>query len=283
MMHFSQGAGDFGWTLRSAQKLLGGGNPYEMPLPAGAIPYPLTATFFGLPFFWLPPEIAAGVFYGISSALLAFGLTRHGYSRLLIFLAYPYWAGFLAAQWPPLITAAAFFPILLPATLAKPQIGLPVALTHLSRRGVLACAGLATLTLIVLPKWPLLWIHQVGGYQHFIPFLILPGPLLALALWRFRDRDAWLLFLMACMPQRWFFDTLALWLIPKARRQILITAALSWGPGIWRWYHTPASFTEVGRWTVLCIYLPMLAVVLFRKKISSDQDRLPAKFATVAS
>jgi len=38
----------------------------------------------------------------------------------------------------------------------------------------------------------------------------------------------------------------------------------SWGAGIWRWYHIPHSFTEVGRWTVLFIYLPMLAVVLLR-------------------
>jgi len=264
MVHFHQGAGDFAWTLRSARYLISGKNPYDMPIEPGVVQYPLTATFFGVPFVWLRPEVAAGVFYGLSSALLAFGLTRHGYSRLLVFLAYPYWAGFLTAQWPPLLMASAFFPLLLPVTLVKPQIGLPVALTHLSRRGILACAALAALTLVVMPKWPLLWIHQLGNYQHFFPLLVLPGPLLALALWRYRERDAWLLFLMACMPQRWFFDTLVLWLIPKTRREILFTASLSWAAGIWRWYHIPHSFVEVGRWTVLCIYLPMLAVVLMR-------------------
>ncbi len=67
------------------------------------------------------------------------------------------------------------------------------------------------------------------------------------------------------MPQRWFFDTFILWLIPKSRREILFTAALSWGAGIWRWYHIPHSFAEVGRVTVLFIYLPMLAVILFRQ------------------
>jgi hypothetical protein len=171
--------------------------------------------------------------------------------------------------------ASAFFPLLLPVTLVKPQIGLPVALTHLSRRGILACAALGALSLIVMPKWPLLWIRHLGNYQHFIPLLVLPGPSLVLALWRYRERDAWLLFLMACMPQRWFFDTLVLWLIPKTRREILCTASLSWAAGIWRWYHIPHSFSEVGRWTVLCIYLPMLAVLLVRKEITTGED-LPA-------
>ena len=226
--------------------------------------YPLTAAWFGLPFVHLRAEVAAGFFYGISSALLAFGLSREGYHRLLVFLAYPYWAGILTAQWAPLIMASAFFPLLLPATLAKPQIGLPVALTRASRRGVLAALVLGLLTVALMPHWPLLWLRQLGHYQRFVPLLVLPGPLLAAALLRYRERDAVLLLLMAVMPQRWFYDTLILWLIPKSRRQILATVAFSWGAGIWRWYHIPHSFTEVGRWTVLFIYLPMLAVVLLR-------------------
>jgi len=67
------------------------------------------------------------------------------------------------------------------------------------------------------------------------------------------------------MPQRWFFDTFILWLIPRSRREILFTAGMSWGAGVWRWYHIPHSFVEVGRFTVLFIYLPMLAVILFRQ------------------
>jgi len=267
LAHFHQGAADFTWTIRVARHLLARTNPYDTPLEQ----YPLTAAFFGLPFLWLRPEAAGGLFYGVSSALLAFGLTRHGYHRLLVFLAYPYWAGFLTAQWAPLIMASAFFPLLLPATLAKPQIGLPVALTHLSRRGVLACAVLVLLSLAVMPRWPLLWIRQLGNYEHFIPLVVLPGPLLVLALFRRRDRDAWLLLITACMPQRWFFDTLILWLIPKSRRQILATVLLSWGCGVWRWYHIPRSFIEVGRWSVMWIYLPMLAVLLLRSDPSADE------------
>lgn len=262
LAHFHQGAADFGWAIHAAQRVLAGQNPYDTPLEQ----YPLTAAVFALPFVTLRPEVAAAAFYGISSALLAFGLTRDGYYRLLVFMAYPYWAGMLTAQWAPLILASTFFPLLLPVTMAKPQIGLPVALTHLSRRGVIACLVVLLATLLAVPHWPALWRGQFQYYEHFVPLLVLPGPLLVLALWRYRERDAWLLFLAALMPQRWFFDAFILWAIPKTRRAIVWTAFFSWGTGVWRWFHTPASFAEVGRWAVICIYLPMLVLLLCRPR-----------------
>jgi hypothetical protein len=261
LSHFHQGAGDFRWAIAAAQALLGHQNPYAEPQQL----YPLPAAFFGLPFVKLPLSAAGGIFYGISSALLAFGLTRHGYHRLLIFFAYPYWAGMLAAQWGPLLMASAFLPILLPATMAKPQTGMPVALTHLTRRGLTACLLVAVIAFALMPNWLGLWLGQLGGYSHFYPLLVFPGPLLALALFRYRDPDTALLLLTAVLPQRWFYDTLILWLIPKTRKEILWTAFLSWGPGLWRWYHTPHSFSESGRLTVIFIYLPMLVVILLRQ------------------
>lgn len=255
-----QGAADFTWAVRAARSLLAQRNPYDTPLEQ----YPLTAALFGLPFVRMRPEIAAAVFYGISSGLMAFGLSRHGYFRLLVFLAFPYWAGILTAQWCALIFASAFFPILLPAVMAKPQIGLPIALTRMTKTGLIACLLFFAATLIVMPHWPLWWMRQLGYYQHFIPVLVLPGPLLLLSLLRYWDRDARFLVLMAMMPQRWFFDTLTLWLIPKTRRELIWTVSLSWAPGIWRWYHVPLTYEQVGRWTIVFIYLPMLVVVLLR-------------------
>jgi len=273
MKHFHQDAADFRWALHLAQRLLARQNPYDTPLEQ----YPLPAALFALLFSRLQPELAAGFFWGISSSLLAFGLTRHSYRSLLIFLAYPYWAGILTVQWSPIIAASAFFPLLLPVTLAKPQVGLPVFLTRLSRSGLLACAVVGLVSIAIMPRWPLLWLRQIRNYQHFIPLLVLPGPLVLLALVRYRTRDAWLLLLSALMPQRWFFDSFILWLIPQSRREIVWTVFLSWGAGVWRWYHTPHSFAEVGRWTVIFLYLPMLAVVLLRK------DRHEAPLAGAAS
>lgn len=268
MKHLRQDAADFRWALHIAKGLLRHENPYDTPLEQ----YPLTAGLFALPFVRFQPEAAAGLFYGISSAALAFGVTRYSYRGLLIFLAYPYWAGLLTVQWSVMIAASAFFPLLLPVTMAKPQIGLPVFLTHASRRGIVACLVVLALSLAILPKWPMLWMAQTSHYEHFVPLAILPGPLLLLALWRYRDRDAIFLLLAACMPQRWFFDSFILWLIPKSRREIVWTVFLSWGCGVWRWYHAPHSFAEVGRWTVIVIYLPMLAVVLFRSHEATESS-----------
>jgi hypothetical protein len=257
------GSGDFVWALHMAQRWLDHQNPYDEPWQI----YPLTAGFFGLPFVHLPQEIAAGIFYGLSSALLAFGLTREGYHRLLIFLAYPYWAGLLYVQWSPLIAASAFFPLLLPAAMAKPQVGIPVFVSRFSKKGLLACLCVAIASLVAMPRWPLLWLSEIGKYQHFFAILILPGPLLLLALLRYRDRDAILLLVTACMPQRYFFDTFILWLIPTSRRAIIVTVFFSWCAGIWRWYHPPHSMTELGRWIVIFTYLPMLAILLLRKQV----------------
>ncbi|HEY1263170.1 MAG TPA: hypothetical protein VGF06_06585 [Terriglobales bacterium] len=266
LRHLNEGAGDFSWAIRAARYWLARENPYNTPLEQ----YPLTAVIFGLPFIRMPAELAGAIFYGLSSGLLAFGVSKSGYHRLLVFLAYPYWVGLMYAQWAPLIFASAFFPLLLPAVMVKPQVGLPVALTHLTRRGVLACVVVFLITLVMLPAWPLAWWHQLGYYQRFIPLLVLPGPLLLLAAFRWRDRDSWLLLLAALMPQRWFFDTFPLWLIPKSRRAIVWTAFFSWVPGIWRWYHMPKSYTQVGRWTVLFIYLPMLVTILLKARNPGD-------------
>jgi hypothetical protein len=271
--HLRLGAGDFNWAIWGAQDLLAHRNPYDRPMQL----YPLLCALFGIPFAWMPAEVAGGAFYGISSALLAFGLSGHGYHRLLLFLAYPYWAGIMAAQWTPLILASAFFPSLLPAALVKPQLGLPVALTTPTRRGLVACAIVAGLSLVVMPGWPRLWVGHFHMYEHFIPLLVVPGQLLALALLRWRERDARLLLLMAVVPQRWFYDMLILWFIPKSRREILTTVFISWGAGIWRWYHFPHSFTQVGRWCVLFFYLPMLAVLLARPHPSMLPSESPKR------
>jgi len=270
--HLQQGAGDFNWAVWMVRDLVAHKNPYERATQL----YPLPAALFALPVAWLPRTLAGGIFYGVSSGLMAFGLTRHGYQTLFVFLAYPFWAGTLTAQWTPLLFASALFPLLLPATMAKPQIGFPIAVTRWSKLGVIACLAVLVLSFAVLPRWPWLWIAHFAEYQRFVPLLVFPGPLLLLALLRYRDKDAVFLLLAAAMPQRWFYDTLILWLIPKSRKQILLTVGISWLAGIWRWYHIPHTFTEVGRVSVICMYLPMLAVILRRSWTAApSSDAVP--------
>jgi hypothetical protein len=259
--HLQLGAADFSWALRGAKSMLATQNPYDTPWQQ----YPLTAAVLAIPFLPFSPAIAAALFFGVSSALLAVGMMKsQGYSGLLIFLAYPYWAALLVAQWSPLIAASAFFPFLLPATMAKPQIGCPVFATRATWGGFAACLAVCAVTLAFVPQWPLLWVRQFQHYQHFAPLFVIPGFLLVLALVRYHDRDAILLFLASLVPQRWFFDAFILWLIPKTRKEMVATVGLSWSVGIYRWYHIPHSMNQVGLWCVLGFYLPMLAVVLLR-------------------
>ncbi len=275
LKRFQLGAADFTWAIRAAQDLLAGRDPYDYAANAYAIPYPLTAALIGLPFVCLPLEGGGALFFGLSSTLLAWGLTREGYTRLLIFLAYPYWGALITAQWSPHLATVAFFPALLPLVMAKPHIGLPVALAYLTQRGVLLCLVFGVVSLLVMPSWPFRWLSQVSDYQRFIPVLVLPGPLLLLALLRVQSPDARLLLLAAVMPQRWFYDGLILWLIPKTAREILVTTLVSWATAVWHWNVMPASIARVGLWSVLCLYLPMLAVILLRKAAPQTLHTLP--------
>lgn len=273
MTRFQLGAGDFTWAVRAARDLLAGHDPYDHPFNEYAIPYPLPAAFIGLPFAALPDELAGALFFGISSALLAFGLTKHGYGRLLIFLAYPYWDALVSVQWSPLIMAFAFLPACLPIILAKPHIALPVALTQLNRRGIALCMIVAAASLIVLPGWPLHWLSQIGSYQRFFPVLLVPGPLVLLAMRHYREQDARLLALAALMPQRWIYDSFILWLIPKRPREILVTALLSWLPWAWRSFFPFRTIEQVGVTVVICCYIPMLVTVLARRRAAERRAR----------
>jgi hypothetical protein len=266
LLHLEPRAVDFGWSLRAAHDLLTGEDPYNHAVTPESIPYPLPAAAFAFPFLGVrKTELAGALFFGVSSALLAFGLTRTAYTRLLVFLAFPYWMSMMTVQWSPLIMAGAFLPWLLPAVLAKPQIGLPIALTHLSWRGFLACASLAAVSLVAAPRWPMRWISQIGGFQHYIPLFVFPGALLLLVLWT-RHADAHLLLLTALMPQHWFYDCFILWLIPKTTSELLTTVCLSWGVVLWWPFRVASSFpTESGSMAVTWFYLPMLGILLVRR------------------
>ena len=272
-----QGAADFQWAIRLAQHLLTGQKPYDTPLEQ----YPPAAALLALPFVTLPGEVAGALFFGISSGLLAFGLTRTGYTRLLIFFAYPYWAAMITVQWSPLVAASAFFWWLAPVALMKPNISLPVLLSNLSRRAVMACGIVLALSLALTLRWYEEWPRQLSHYNHFFPAAIFPGIVILLALLQLRDglrndrlqnKDALLLLLAALVPQRWFYDAFILWLIPKSRREIVFTVAASWPVALWRWHSAP-NMTQVGRWSVLGFYLPMLVVILLREE--GVRARLP--------
>jgi hypothetical protein len=262
---FHDHAADFTLPLYGARYLLAGQNPYTTPYPVDApLYYPLPAVLVALPLAGLPDVWAGAVFFGISSGLLAFGLLRDGWYRLILFLSAPYLMALGWAQWPPFVMATILLPWLYPLAICKPNIGLPLMATFPSRRGILLSVGILLASLLVLPSWPLGWWANLGQNRHVAPLLVMPGILLLLALIRWRTPEARMLVILAILPQRLFFsDQLVLWLIPSTARTTLLLTLASW-LGFFGWISlADGSTTTSPFWVVTFVYLPALALVLW--------------------
>jgi hypothetical protein len=262
---------DFVWAPKVARDILSGRDPYAFEVTARNVPYPLPVALFGFPFLWTSDNVACAVFFGISSGLLAYGLSREGAWRLLTFSSYAYYVALRWKQWSPLITAIIFFPSLLFLVLIKPQNALPIVLSRRpTRSGIIIAIVILSLSLFIMPTWPLKWIRMLGPYENIIPIVTLPfGPLLFLALLRWQDHNARLLFLMALMPQRAVYDLVLLWLIPRNFTQIALISSLSWvgrfiNPG-------PAQ-----PWMVYLLYIPCLVIIL--EPLFSDRSTRQTSF-----
>jgi hypothetical protein len=254
---------DFMWSLFAARDLLGGHDVYATPSSRDIIPYPLTAAIAGIPFSWMPMTLAASIFMGTSSALLAFGLTRDGqWWRLLVFLSAPYYLAVRSVQWSPLLMAVACFPALMPLVLVKPQYVIPVALPRLTYRRVTACVCFGLLSIAIDPTWPIRWVTKLGPYGGFVPILACPA--LAILALRWRDRDARQLILMSCMPQQtYLYDSLLVWLTPSSLREMMFLTFASWPACMAGMFWV--GFREQGSTlTVISIYIPAMLIVLRR-------------------
>ena len=127
----------------------------------------------------------------------------------------------------------------------------------ISKMGLIGAIGFGLISLVLLPSWPLSWLEISKQTRHLIPVLYGPGPLLILAVLRWRVPEGRLLLLMAFMPQRaYFYDQLSILLVAKTLRQQLVIVLMSWtalfatiiiGP-TWHW---PATYfcaaARVGR------------------------------------
>ncbi len=281
---FRRGAGDISMPLCMGSALLRHADPYvacrgfqsDGVTPSTA--NPITTVLLTLPLLPLPRPVAAGVFFGIASAILSWGLTRSGQPwQLLTFAAYPYWQALQTVQWSPLLLAAFYIPELIAVTLAKPHVGAPVALSVPWRRWpVAAGVALLLLSLVVMPTWPIQMLSGVGAPGDYrSPVMILPGALLLLAGIRWRDRRARYLLLLSLVPQRAFYDQLLVFGVPRSRRALLALVAASWFCYLgWFMFSSPAI-----PWHILLIYLPALGIVLIEThgKIEGKAEPLPLK------
>jgi hypothetical protein len=268
-------AKDFSWPWRAARILLDGHNPYDAIQATGPYPfnvglfYPLPAAVAALPFAPLPPAIAGMLFFGLSSALLAFGLSRtpDDLAKLPLFFSAPFCMAAVLAQWAPLMTAAAVLPALQFLAITKPNIGLACWTYRPTVRGAVAAALFAGATLLLVPSWPLDWREALQAAPRYKGPLFrgATGLILLLAVLKWRRPEGRLFLAMAAVPQlSLFYDQLPLWLIPKTVWRSALVSAASW-IAWWQWYPSrelSSSVAVAAPWVFWLIYVPALAMLL---------------------
>lgn len=271
-------AADFTWSWRAARILLAHQDPYRVIQPTGGYPfddhflYPLPAALASLPFVSFRPILAGALFVGVSAALMTFAITREGYHWLPLLVSAPFIKVLLAPQWSPLLVAATLIPGLQFLAVTKPNLGIAALVYNPTWRGVIGCVAFLLVSLAVLPAWPWEWRRIVAQlHTHTAPFRMFLGPLLLLAVLRFRSREGRLLLVMALLPQELLlYDQLVLWLIPRRWWSSLLLSVVSW-PALIAWMK-PSLFGVSGLatspltelMTMLFIYLPVLYMVLRR-------------------
>jgi len=273
-------AKDFSWPWRAAQALLARTNPYTVIQPTGPYPfnarffYPLPAGIIAIPFAPLSPAIAGSTFVALSSGLLAFGLarTRDGLARLPLFASAPFCMAALLAQWSPLMVAGAVMPSLQFLGAAKPNVALPCFVYRPTVRGVVMGVILVAISFAFVPSWVLDWREALRHAPRYrAPITYFGGPILLLALLRWRRPEARTLLGMSLMPQlTLFYDQLPLWLVPTTVWRSFVLSALSWVAWA-QWYPSraiPTHVTIARPWVFALIYLPALVLLLLPSRLS---------------
>jgi hypothetical protein len=281
---------DFEQIWFGARALMSGADPYTVvPTTGTRFPlfYPLTAVLVGVPFAALPFAAARVLWAAASGAVFAWAALRYGRGLPVALLSASFLNAIVQGQWSPLLTAAVVVPSLSWALGVKPSIGAALFAAFPSRRAVIGGLALLGLTLIVSPAWPSRWLEALPASTHMVPLLVRPGGfLLLLALIRWRQPEARLLAVLACVPQTiGLYETLPLFLIPRTRWQgyalagSSYVAAFSQVAAVPRLPGMTLDAVLADRWPFLfvCLYLPALVMVLLPRPVEG-----PARSAVVA-
>ena len=277
---------DFSSAWAGARELRAGGNPYDVVGPGKPHPidfpllYPLPAVLFALPFSYLPMVWADAIFVALGAGALAWAITgaRVLTPQLIVFGSMSYLTAAQVAQWSPLLTAGARLPTLGFVLACKPTIGAALWIAYPRLRSALLAAGLVCLSFVVWPSWVESWWSTLATARHLkAPITYWGGPLILLALWKWRLPEARLLVALACVPQTAvLYDVVPLFLVVRTFGEGCVLLMLCMGVMLARDLGAPyasynALMAATGQWIVWLIYLPCL-VILMRRELAGGHQ-----------
>ena len=270
---------DFVQPWAAARMLAHGQNPYELIGPGRPFEhqflliYPATAGVAAMPFAWAPTRVADALFIGVGAALLAWALTARTLAnpQLWVFASFAMMVAAQTVQWSPWLTAAALMPWLGFIYAAKPSIGLAMLMAYPSRRAMLGAAAFTLATVLLWPWWIPAWLATLPSVTHMsVPVMRWGGPLILLALLKWRRADARLLAALACVPQTpVLYEVVPLFLLVRNFREaaLLVVSTGLVGQIVKATVHSADYNTWMainGQWMVWLVYLPCTALVLCR-------------------
>jgi hypothetical protein len=271
---------DFAWVWSGARAWLDGLNPYESVGPGRLYPlfsplwYPMPAIVVGVPFSFVSLQLANALFLGLSAALMVWGITRRAGNepQLLLFASFAWSSEMFTAQWAPLMMGAALTPAFGFLLTCKPTLGAALFAGYPSRLALLGAATFGVLTLILWPWWLPSWLETIRATHQTAPVMHWGGPLVLLALLKWRRPEARLLLAMACVPHTAnLYETLPLFLIVSTWFESIALVLLNGVVYFGVQAHMPAYpdretyLLAVQQWIVIAIYLPCTLLLLRRK------------------
>jgi hypothetical protein len=272
---------DFDQVWAGARALFQDKDPYVVVGPGREfgwrwpLYYPVPALVIVSPLGLLPVLAARATFAGCSAALLAWAITREGWSRLPIFLSVSFMVTMELGQWSALYAAAFFLPALGLVGMAKPNFGAALGAAS-SRTSTLTwllggAVVLLAISQFLQPGWVASWLANLRAAPHFKPHVLRPlGFLLLLATLKWRRPEARWLLALAVVPQApSFYDQLLLAVVCLTSREALIFAVSTVVLFFYVGFNTPQPDYEswgrlVGNGTLWICYFPALVMVMRR-------------------
>lgn len=263
-----------------ARALIHGHDPYASVGPGRSfdttfpLMYPMTAVLTLTPLAVVSMRWCDLLFVAIGFGLFAWAVTSEGRlsPAIVALVSLPALMALQTAQWSPLLTGAALLPAVGFLLVAKPTIGLALFGAYPNWRAALGCVLLLALSFLVSPGWVADWRAGFVTVPHIIaPITRWGGPLLLLALTKWKRADARLLVGLACVPHTTaLYETIPLFLIADTWLQAWGLWALAIVAYVGQWASGPypslsAQWSAGQQWIVAVMYVPCLAVLLTRR------------------